>query len=162
MTMTKERIIMTHEEITNDSINIGNDHTCFCRKKRISYPDINELEKEVKTLRKLLKSKNVKLYKTDTLKTLKECKKGYNEMVNDYNNTFDQLVSEWKEKIETGIYTGYVDDEHLNGVIRPLDWKLQRMNYRNTLLSKIRDIQRKVNEVNYELAHGTNFVGVGI
>ena len=151
--MTKERIQFTHEIATSNAINIQNEHTLFCKMTRFTFPDINQLEKEVKQLRKQLKDMKVSLYKTNTLQILKESKKEYNEAVNEYNSTFDQLVNEWKIKLENGLYVGYVDDEHYNSILKPLRWKIEKMFHGNTIISKVTDIQRKVNEVKEDLTY---------
>lgn len=160
--MTRERIIMENEIITDDYIYIGVSHTCFCRKERIYYPDINELEKRVKSLRKELRDLGVKLYRTDTLKILREMKDDYNEMVDEYNDTFDLLVDSWKKKMETGMFVGYSDDNEYWEVLTPLEWKLEKMNYRSTLLSQIRYIEKRVDEVEKDIQNGVIFISVGI
>lgn len=161
--MLKEKIKMTNEIVTDNKIIIENEHTLFCKKERIIFPNISELEKEVKQIRKELKQQGVKLYRTDTLKTLKDKKEEYNKMVEEYNNTFDFLVKSWKEKLEQGgMYTGYSDDEFFNNILKPTEWKLEKMLYQNTILSKIKEIEIKVKEVKNELEHGTQFIGVAI
>jgi hypothetical protein len=162
MEMLKEKVQMTKEIITNEMIHISCEHTEFCRMTRVSYPDITALEKEIKQLRKELKSKKVKLDKTETLKMLKEQKVAYIEMVNDYNNTFDALVDAWKNKMEVGVYSGYGDDEYMNNVIKPLRIKLTKMDYQTSILDKVKRIERKVNEIKNELSYGTEYISVAI
>lgn len=152
-----ELIKMVTEEISINKIDISNECTIFSNKTRMIYPNISELEKDVKELRKELKSLNVSLGKTDTIKILKEQKNEYNLMVRKYNHLFDQLVVAWANKIHIGIYTGYADDEYLNEVIRPLERELTEMSYRSTLLSKINDIQRMVATTKKELEFGANY-----
>lgn len=160
--MNKEKVIMRNEIITNDFIHIDCDHTQFCKMTRIQFPNISALEKEIKLLRKALKSKRVKLDKTETLKMLKEQKQEYIEMVNDYNNTFDKLVTAWKIKIEDGVYVGYGDDEFMNDVIRPLRNKLTKMDNLDNILSKIKRVEYKVNEIKNNLTYGSEYLSVAI
>ncbi|WP_226035649.1 hypothetical protein [Aquibacillus saliphilus] len=160
--MIKEKIKMNNEIIENDYIRIDNDHTLFCEVKRIEFPDINKLEKELKALRKQLKDNNVSLAKTDTIKILRDQKQEYINSVNEYNNTFDKLVIAWEEKIKVGIFTGYSDDKYYNNILSPLKWKLEKMNYRNTLLSKVITINQNIQEIKQELNNGTEFLKVSI
>ncbi|MFO1442838.1 hypothetical protein KDN24_06370 [Bacillus sp. Bva_UNVM-123] len=162
--MTREKIQMTSEVVTKNQIDIAATHvqTIFCRMHRIQYPNLSTLEKEVKQLRKDLKEQKVKLNKTDTLKTLKEQKQAYIEMVDDYNDTFDKLVEAWKKKLEDGVYTGYTDDEYMNNVIRPLRNKLIEMDYQTSLLNRIKSIERKVNETKNEIICGTKYISIAI
>jgi hypothetical protein len=99
---------------------------------------------------------------TGTIKLLRERKEEYIEMVSDYNETFDKLVASWREKMNDGIYVGYSDDSYLNDVVRPLSYKLQKMNYRSTILSMVIDIDRRVKEVESDLKDGVNFIKVSI
>src|SRR5690554_4610444 len=109
--MKKEKIIIQNKIVTDNYINIDCEHTVFCRMRRSIYPSINELEKQVKQLRKKLRDQGVQLYRTDTLKLLKENKKEYVSMVAEYHKIFDKLVEGWKKKINDGMYVGYIDDK---------------------------------------------------
>lgn len=158
----KEKIVMINEIVTNDCINIHNSHTSFCRMDRQVFPNINKVEQELKDLRKQLRCSNVSLGMTGTVKLLRERKDEYTEMVNEYNESFDKLVMSWREKMNDGIYVGYRDDSYINDVINPLSYKLQKMNYRSTMLSMVRDIDRTVKEVKSDLNNGVNFIKVSI
>jgi hypothetical protein len=142
-----ELIKMEVEEITYNKINIRNEHTIFSSRTRNEYPNINTLEKEVKELRKELKDLGVSLGKTNTLKMLKESKEEYNEMVKDYNSTFNELLVAWSNKMHIGMYVGYGDDDYYINYIRPMEFKLTKMNNMTTILSKINHIQHRVNEI---------------
>lgn len=150
----RELIKMDKQEISMDRIAIETEHTIFCKISRQEFPNIQELEKEVKELRKELKNNNVSLGKTSTLKILKNSSEEYNSLVKEYNKTFDNLTVAWSNKIHVGVYTGYIDDEYINEVIRPLEHKLTKMNYVGCLLSTMKDIQRKVKNYKEELNHG--------
>jgi hypothetical protein len=157
-----ELIKMVTEVVSINKIEISNECTIFSNKTRMTYPIVNELEKEVKSLRKELKEKGVSLGKTDTLKMLKEQKELYNSMVKKYNQLFDQLVVAWANKIHIGIYTGYSDDEYLNDVIRPLEHSLTEMNYRHTLISQMLELDMRVKEIKRDLELGANYEKVYI
>jgi hypothetical protein len=152
-----ELIIMEREEISYNKIDIRNEHTIFSSRTRTDYPNINTLEKEVKELRKELKSLKVAIGKSDTLKILKENKEEYKEMVNDYNSTFNELLVAWTNKMHVGIYVGYGNDEYYTDYIRPMEFKLTSMNNRTTILSKISYIQHRVNEIKEGLKEGKEF-----
>jgi hypothetical protein len=155
--MQRQLIEMDTQIISETELKINSGSTCFINHKRINYPQIDELEKEVKALRKKLKENNVSLGKTDTLKILKTRKIEYNRMVREYNDTYNQLAVAWANKLHLGVYTGYSDDEYLNDVITPLNFKLQKMNNTTLILSIIKDIQRKVNEFSDGLQFGTEY-----
>jgi hypothetical protein len=152
-----ELIKMEVQEITFNKIDIRNEHTIFSSRTRIEYPNINTLEKEVKELRKELKNLKISLGKTDTLKKLKECKEEYNEMVKDYNSTFNELLVAWTNKMHVGIYVGYGSDEYYTDYIRPMEFKLTKMNNTTTILSKISYIQYRVKEIKQDLKNGKQY-----
>jgi hypothetical protein len=152
-----ELIKMEVQEITENKIDIRNEHTIFSSRIRIDYPNINKLEKEVKELRKELKDLGVSLGKTNTLKLLRYSKEDYNEMVKDYNSTFNELLVAWSNKMHVGIYVGYGSDEYYTDYIRPMEFKLTKMNNTTTILSKISHIQYRVNEIKQELKHGKEY-----
>jgi len=157
-----EQIIFDTEIVTENKIEIANEHTCFARMERKNYPNIKELEKEIKALRKELKNRNVSLGKTDTLKILKESVEEYNLAVKDYHDTFNQYLVAWANKLHIGLYVGYGSDEYYKEIILPLDFKLQRFNHRNTILSKISEIQYRVNRFKEELRTGAEYEKVWI
>ncbi|WEG18543.1 hypothetical protein PQ478_08675 [Alkalihalophilus pseudofirmus] len=159
--MTKEKIILDNEIVTENFIHVDCDHTQFCKIERISLPNIKELEKQVKAFRKELKEKKVKLNKTNTLKLLKE-KEEYNAAVKEYNDTFDKLVDSWKIKLEDGLYVGYSDDELYNETLKPLEWKLEKMFNRSELLYNIKKIESNLNHIKQELKFGTEYISVSI
>lgn len=160
--MSKERIVMVKEIVENDAICVYNEHTMFVHKNRITFPDIHQLEKDVKRLRKTLKDSGVSLGRTGTLKMLKEQKQQYIDMVNEYNSKFDQLVESWKKKVADGMYVGYRDDAVYFEELKPLEWSIEKMLYRNTLLSQVLDVNRKVKEIENDLKYGTNYIKVYI
>jgi hypothetical protein len=157
-----ELIEMEIELITEDEIDIRNDCTIFASEKRVKYPEIKELEKQVKELRKELKNRNVSLGKTDTLKILKERKVEYEEMVKEYNHTFDLYLCSWQNKMHIGMYIGYGSDEYYNEVLTPLNFKLQKMNRRDNILSIIQAIEYKVKEVQTDLKIGKEYTKIWI
>jgi hypothetical protein len=152
-----ELIKMERQEITENKIDIRNEHTIFSSRIRIEYPNINTLEKEVKELRKELKNLKVSIGKTDTLKMLKECKEEYKEMVKDYNSTFNELLVAWSNKMHIGLYVGYGSDEYYTDYIRPMEFKLTKMNNTTTILSKISHIQYRVKEIKEGLKTGKEY-----
>jgi CRISPR/Cas system CMR subunit Cmr6 (Cas7 group RAMP superfamily) len=152
-----ELIKMETEIIGENEIDITNESTIFAKEKRVSYPDIKEVEKEVKELRKELKEKNVSLGKTDTLKTLKDGANEYKQAVKDYNNTFNQMLVAWANKLHIGLYVGYGNDEYYKNVILPLHFKLQKFNHRGTILSKIQQIAYHTKKIKDELDNGAEF-----
>ena len=161
-TITKEKVIMDVEIITDSYIKIQGQSTNFCHISRIEFPSISSLEKEIKELRKVLKENKVTLGKTNTMKMLKENKKEYSRMVEEYNQNFDNLVSAWKEKMTEGIYCGYIDDQYLNNVITPLKRKIEECSYTTSLLDKVYEIKRKVDEIKSDFETGTDFMKVYI
>lgn len=159
---TPIRIEFTDQTITDNEIRIAASGTEFCNFTRKNYPDIDQLEKEVKQLRKELKSKGVTLSKSNTLKTLKDQKEAYKQAVLDYNNTFNELCINWKSKLETGLYYGYSDDEDYNNVLKPLNFKLQEMSYSDHILTIVMSIKNRVNEIKNDLEHGTEFIKISV
>jgi hypothetical protein len=157
-----ELIKMVTEEISINKIDITTDCTIFAKNDRMIYPNIKELDKEVKALRKELKARNVSLGKSDTLKILKESEEEYNLTVKDYNDTFNQYLVAWSNKLHTGLYTGYGDDEYYTEVIRPLNFKLQKFNHRDTILAKIQYIKYRVDEINNDLKENREFTKVHV
>jgi hypothetical protein len=152
-----ELIELEVQEITENKINIRSECTVFSSRTRTEYPNLIKLEKEVKELRKELKELNVSLGKTDTLKMLKNCKEEYEEMVKDYNSTFNELLVAWTNKIHVGLYVGYGSDEYYTDYIRPMEFKLQKMNNRDKILSKITYLQYRVNEIKEGLKTGKQY-----
>ena len=157
-----EQIIFNTQLITENKIEIDNEHTCFARNERKIFPNIKELEKEVKALRKELKEKNVSLGKTNTLQTLKNGRDLYEKEVKEYNDTFNQFLVAWSNKLHIGLYVGYGSDEYYKEVILPLDFKLQRFTHRNTMLSQISEIEHRVNEIKQDLKYGKEYIKVSI
>jgi ribosomal protein L27 len=157
-----ELIQFNTQIITENNIDISNDSTCFARKERKAYPNIKELEKEVKALRKELKEKNVSLGKSDTLKTLKNGIELYEEALKDYHNTFNQYLVAWSNKLHIGLYIGYGSDEYYTEVIRPLDFKLQKFNHITNILSQIKEIEIRVKEIKTDLENGKEFIKVHV
>jgi hypothetical protein len=160
-----KQIIMSQVVINKDQIIIESisGATTFCRVRKNSYPDIKDLENEVKKLRKYFRNNHVTLHKTDTLTLLKR-KTEYNNFVAEYNHTYDQLMAAWTEKMKTGIFYGCSDDKDLNNIIHPLQSKLDKFNYRNCLLSQICDIQHSINDIKKDLKFEPDmkFVSVSI
>lgn len=149
--------------INENEIKITCDHTNFCTLKRYVFPDIKDLSKQIKTLRKTLKENNVKLNKTNTLKLLTDFKNEYINAVNDYNNTFDLLAKNWKYTIENNLLkVGYSHNEWYVNNLRNLKFKLDKMNYRDHILSRIREIQLNVNEIEENLKYECNYISVSI
>lgn len=153
---------MVNEIVEDNLIYVHNEHTSFISKQRVTFPDIHQLEKDVKQLRKTLKDNGVSLGRTGTLKMLKEQKQEYIDMVNDYNSKFDQLVEGWKKKIADGIYVGYSDDKVYFEELKPLEWDIDKMLYRSTLLSQVLDVNRRVKEIKNDLKYGANYIKVYI
>lgn len=152
--MVMELIEMEEQIITENRIRIHCGHTSFANHVRIVFPNINELEKDVKEIRKKLRDEKVILGKTNTLKLLKESKEEYNQAVKEYNQTFDKYLVAWTNKMHIGMYTGYIDDEYFNDVITPLNFKLIKMNYRDTILSKVYEIHMRLNDIKNDLEYG--------
>ena len=146
--------------ITENKIEITNDCTVFAKKERVNYPNLKELEKEVKALRKELKEKNVSLGKTNTLQTLKNSVELYQKTVKDYNDTFNQYLVAWSNKLHIGLYTGYSNDQYYTEVIRPLKFKLDKFNQRDNILSVIREIEYDVNDIKKDLKIGRKFTKI--
>lgn len=157
-----EKIEFTEQVITDNKIIISAPGTSFCNFTRDIFPNIAQLEKDVKVLRKQLRDTGAKLIKSNTLKILKEQKTLYNESVEEYNSTFDQLCINWRKKLEQGLYTGYGDDEFMINVLRPLNFKLQRMYRRDNILFIVKEVQRNVKEIEQELKYGTEYIKIAI
>ena len=148
--------------IMENKIDITNDCTIFAKAERVIYPNLKELEKEVKALRKELKEKNVSLGKTNTLQTLKNSVELYQKAVKEYNDTFNQYLVAWSNKLHIGLYIGYASDQYYTEVIRPLNCKLQDFDNRTNILSQIKEIDYTVKEIKKDLKIGREFTKVYI
>lgn len=134
-----ETVIMNDEEIY-----IAGGTTCFCQLQGRKLIDIKGLLKKYNELIKLCKENKIKLsYKNHYKKTIKELEELYKNEANKYINLYNELCTMWKDKLNKGIYPGYINDIDMIK-IKEVSLQIQEMGWRSSALFKIEEINNRI------------------
>lgn len=136
----KEKIEMDYLSIKSDSIHISGSCTSFCYKELLPYHSIDELLKEYDNIKAdareagmIISTRNAVKGKLIALKPL------YRKAYRAYSSDFERLVSGWKNKMETGIFVGYSDDEEIQSLFN-LNNDIDKTHLKNGVVGQLQKL----------------------
>lgn len=140
--------------ITNDEIRVESksSNTLFIAHKRMKTIDIIQLDKDIKEIQKICKerkiifSQKLGLYKFFQNKNNRN---NYLETMKEVNLLFDKLIKGWQEKVEKGIYRGYIDDKEINNLDK-LSYRINNLCLNETI-GKIIELYRSIKKLKNDL-----------
>lgn len=135
-------------------------YTVFVNQSRDEEVNVNSLLDQIKAIRQLAKQGHTKLQGINKLtRFLKDHQSEYQMEVADAQTVFQLLVDGWRGYT---IHEGYGDDNYYNEYLEPLKFKLQKMHYQNTLLSKYQAAAVKIKRAQLNLSdQNVHFTVIG-
>lgn len=161
--LSREEIELTSAIVTENKLKVCNDCALYVNLERVEKIDIKELLKTYSNITKTAKERKIKLSYQNKIKSqLAEMKKlgSYEEAYQNYTNKFNQLVELWDLKLKEGLHMGTSDDVILNNLIFPIQHEIISMFYVGTVLSKVNEIKRKLDDLEADLKYGTEFIKI--
>ena len=145
-----ERISIDYA-ISNDKIKVESSSTIFIKIVRKKAIDVNQLEKDIKEIRKICKERKIIFSQKNGLyKFFKDNKNNYLEETKKVDKLFDELLNGWQEKVQKGIYPGYSEDEELNNLSK-IEWQIDKFYYAGTTISQINSLYNNVKSIYTDL-----------
>ena len=149
---SREKIKLETVILNENKIKVATDHTLYVSFEKVEKVDTKSLIKLHALIVKTCKENKIKIsYRNKSKGILTASKVEYEAQYNRYSNLFNQLLEGWKIKLEEGLYMGTSDDKYLNDVLVPISFEITAMFYRNTVMSKVREIERHLKDVYRQL-----------
>lgn len=163
---SRERIILDIAIVTDDKIKVISYASCtsYANIERVAKIDLKALLNQYTCISKELRSKGVKISYTRKFKKriTDWIKSGsYEEEYALYTERFNKLISLWTQKLEEGLFIGTSDDVMLNKEIYPLHHLIEKMFWRDQIISIVRSVARELEELESEMKY-TEFVKVSL
>ncbi len=147
-------ININNKEITKDYVFFTSECTTYANERKVPTQDIKVLLKRCTAICKKLKESGCKVsHKYKTRKEIADNANQYEKEVTEYNHNFSMLVNYATWITSKPLPVGTSDNEELNTMYNFRNECMKAL-YRNTMISKVNEFARKLEELENNLQDG--------